>query len=198
MSKKVLGFPRPEIMPMQTHPTYCFAATSIGILEYYTQRLWPYNQQEVAAEHNQSRANEGKKVLNFGSPSYILKIYKCYNGSQKLGNNNPRPDQIYNTIKKEIKKDRPIIVGINGFHCGIVYGYHDVENGTIYATDPGEGITRPGHKERFKLMDFLFKYRGDGTITELIFTKNGFAEGVDVPVRNTADEVDAMLSEIDF
>lgn len=198
MSKKVLGFPRPEIMPMQTDPTYCFAATSIGILEYYTQQLWPYSQKEVAAEHNLSRANEGKKALIFGSPSYILKKYNCFSGSQKLENNNPRPDSIFKTIKKEIENDSPIVIGINQFHCGIVYGYHDIEDGIIYATDPGEGITRPGHKERFKLMDFLFHYREKGTITNLIFTKNGFVGGVGRPVRDLADEVDAMLSEVDY
>ena len=162
-------------MPDQTTEDYCFAATSIGILEYYAGRMSTKCQKHLADWHNICRNQERKEPKVFGSVSYILGKFGCFDRIIKIENGNPSQDAIFTLIKSEIDADRPVVIHIRYVHCGIAYGYDDDGERFIYATDPDP--KGPRETTKYSLNDFLNNYRRrDCFLTGLVLTKNGRVE----------------------
>lgn len=209
MPEKVLVFPRATIMPNQATDKSCFAATAIGILEYYAGRQSTKSQAELTAWHNQSRAKDKKTPTIFGSVSYILKKFGCFAGRENLKNTGKTHLKIYQMIRREINADRPVVIQINDYHCGIAYGYNDDDHGYIYATDPDPGNIDARGDPKHEMGDFLYNYRQKFPITALIFTKKGAADAFKLPSQvkdgieepsfrwtDTLNQVDEMLADL--
>ena len=132
--RKILRFPRETILPGQVSSVWCFACTSIGVMEFYAGRASSVVQADLVKFHWKLRK---EKDAGMGSVMVFMKHFDCYQSGWHRDCLNDST-AFFSKMKAQIDLNRPVIVQLSYAHCGVVWGYNEIGQ-YLNITDPGGG-----------------------------------------------------------